>query len=59
MIEALVAGSVTNIELTLSTRGVFELLPEICAQFQGRAQIGVGTVTTAEEARTAIASGAQ
>jgi len=59
VIEALVAGSVTNIELTLSTRGVFELLPEICAQFQGRAQIGVGTVTTAEEARTAVASGAQ
>lgn len=59
VIQALVAGSVTNIELTLSTRGVFELLPQICAEFQGRAQIGVGTVTTADEAKTAIAAGAQ
>ncbi|MFJ2621191.1 bifunctional 4-hydroxy-2-oxoglutarate aldolase/2-dehydro-3-deoxy-phosphogluconate aldolase [Glutamicibacter sp. NPDC087344] len=59
VIEALVAGGVNNIELTLSTRGVFELLAEICEQFDGRAQIGVGTVTTAPEARQAIASGAR
>lgn len=59
VIEALVAGGVTNIELTLSTRGVFEELTAICDQFAGRAQIGVGTVTTAAEASTAIASGAQ
>lgn len=58
IIEALVAGGVTNIELTLSTKGVFEELENICAQFEGRAEIGVGTVTNAEEARTAIASGA-
>jgi len=59
VIQALVAGSVTNIELTLSTGGVCELLPQICSEFQGRAQIGVGTVTTAQEASTAIAAGAQ
>ncbi|MGJ3404183.1 bifunctional 4-hydroxy-2-oxoglutarate aldolase/2-dehydro-3-deoxy-phosphogluconate aldolase [Glutamicibacter sp. Je.9.36] len=59
VIEALVAGNVTNIELTLSTRGVFDLLPEICAAFEGRAQIGVGTVTSVQQAARAIDAGAR
>lgn len=58
VIDALVAGGVTSIELTLSTAGVFEELPSLRARYGTAADVGVGTVTTVEEAEAAIAGGA-
>jgi 2-dehydro-3-deoxyphosphogluconate aldolase/(4S)-4-hydroxy-2-oxoglutarate aldolase len=58
VIDALVAGGVTSIELTLSTAGVFEELPSLRARYGASADIGVGTITTVEEAEAAIAGGA-
>lgn len=58
VIESLIAGGVHFIELTLTTQGVFDLLPDILEAF-GNAQIGIGTVTTVGEAGHALDSGAQ
>lgn len=58
VIEALAEGGVRSIELTLSTAGVFELLPGLVNTFGNQIEIGVGTVTTEEEARQALDAGA-
>ena len=58
VIEALVRGGVRSIELTLSTRGVFEELPLLRERFGTDAEIGVGTITTADQARQALDGGA-
>lgn len=57
VIDALIGGGVTHIELTLSTAGVFDELPELLDEFGEAASIGVGTITTAAEAERAIAAG--
>lgn len=59
VVDALVRGGVRSIELTLSTEGVFEVLPELSSRFGADAEIGVGTVTTAGQARRALDGGAQ
>jgi 2-dehydro-3-deoxyphosphogluconate aldolase / (4S)-4-hydroxy-2-oxoglutarate aldolase len=58
VVEALVAGGVLSIELTLSTPGVFEELPLLQERFGDTAEFGVGTVTTVDEAVRAIDAGA-
>jgi len=58
VIEAMVSGGVRSIELTLSTDGVFDLLPELKQQFSADAEIGVGTVTSGGQARQALDGGA-
>ncbi|WP_227878580.1 bifunctional 4-hydroxy-2-oxoglutarate aldolase/2-dehydro-3-deoxy-phosphogluconate aldolase [Arthrobacter dokdonensis] len=58
VIEALAAGGVTSIELTLSTEGVFAHLPALVELFGARVDIGVGTITTAEQANEAMDAGA-
>lgn len=59
VIETLADGNIRCIELTLSTRGVFEQLPSLAAPFGTDIEIGVGTVTTADEASAAIDAGAK
>lgn len=59
VVAALVRGGVRSIELTLSTRGVFELLPVLVDRFGDEAEIGVGTVTTPEQAERAMDGGAR
>ena len=46
VIDSLIRGGVTSIELTLSTRGVFEQLPALVAHVGAVGEVGVGTVTT-------------
>ena len=58
VIEALQRGGVLSIELTLSTPGVWEELPLLRERFGGSLEIGVGTVTEAEDAETALDLGA-
>lgn len=57
VIDALESGGIEHVELTLSTTGVFEALPSLSAEFGGQVSIGLGTVTTAEEARRGIELG--
>jgi 2-dehydro-3-deoxyphosphogluconate aldolase / (4S)-4-hydroxy-2-oxoglutarate aldolase len=59
VIDALVGGGVRSIELTLSTEGVFEELPGLRKRFSGAAELGIGTITTPEQARQAITGGAE
>lgn len=58
VIDALMAGGVRAIELTLSTAGVLDQIESLVAEF-GDAMIGLGTVTTVTQAETAIGSGAK
>ncbi|UKA53853.1 bifunctional 4-hydroxy-2-oxoglutarate aldolase/2-dehydro-3-deoxy-phosphogluconate aldolase [Arthrobacter sp. FW305-BF8] len=58
VIEALQRGGVLSIELTLSTPGVWEELPLLRERFGHSLEIGVGTVTAAAEAETALDLGA-
>lgn len=59
VISALLAGGVRAIELTLSTDGVFAELPSLIGEFGHDAVLGLGTVTDAKEAETALECGAR
>lgn len=59
VIDSLVAGGVRFIELTLTTEGVFDHLAKIRAAFGDAAEIGIGTVTTTEQAKRSFDVGAQ
>ena len=56
VIDVLAENGVRSIELTLSTPGTLELLPSLIGR--GGAEIGIGTVTTTDQAQRAIDGGA-
>ncbi len=57
--DALLAGTITVMEVTLNTRGALETLPLLCEHFDGEMLIGVGTVRDMNQARQAKEAGAQ
>lgn len=57
--EALLAGAVTVMEITLNSPSVLTALPMLRKHFEGRMLIGAGTVRDVEGARQAIQAGAQ
>lgn len=57
--EALRAGGVTAIEVTLTTPGALDLIREATQHFGGHVLFGAGTVLDPESARVAILAGAQ
>ena len=57
VIAALISGGIRSIELTLTTPGTLDALPELRRRHPG-AVIGIGTVTTRADAETAIERGA-
>jgi len=59
VIGALIEGGVRIIELTLSTEAVFDEMVGLVAEFDHRAAIGVGTVTSRDSATAALDSGAE
>ena len=59
VIESLVAGGVRSIELTLSTAGVIEELPSLIGAFGPEVEIGVGTITSRDQAESALDAGAR
>lgn len=58
VIEALAKGGVRSIELTLSTACVLKQLPGLISRFGSDVEIGVGTITTTEEAVDSLDRGA-
>jgi 2-dehydro-3-deoxyphosphogluconate aldolase / (4S)-4-hydroxy-2-oxoglutarate aldolase len=57
--DVLVEEGILSLELTLTTPGLFDALPEIVARYTNTADVGVGTVLTEAEAQRAMESGAQ
>jgi 2-dehydro-3-deoxyphosphogluconate aldolase/(4S)-4-hydroxy-2-oxoglutarate aldolase len=56
--EALYAGGVTAMEVTMTTPGALDLIREVNAAFSGRILMGVGSVLDPETCRSAILAGA-
>ncbi len=59
VLEAVAAGGLHFVEITLNTPGAAGLIEKAAKKFSGVLCIGAGTVLTLKETRTAIASGAQ
>ena len=57
--EALVAGGVRVVEVTLNTEGALEMLAALREKLADRMLVGAGTVMTAEDVRQAVGAGAQ
>lgn len=57
--EALVAGGVTAIEVTLTTPDAFAAIAATAKRLGGRALVGVGTVLNEAQCRAALAAGAE
>jgi len=59
LVEAIVAGGVTVIEVTMTVPGAIELLRDLKAKYGGKVLLGSGTVTTAAQAEATIEAGAE
>lgn len=57
--EAILAGGVQAIEVTMTTPGAIEVIRQAREKFGGEVLFGVGSVLDAETARAAILAGAQ
>jgi len=57
--DALLAGTITVMEVTLNSPSALAALPELRARFGNKMLVGAGTVRTASLARKAIEAGAQ
>ncbi len=57
--EALLAGGVTAMEVTMTTPNALQIIGDIAAKFGDRVLIGVGSVLDAETARAALLAGAE
>jgi 2-dehydro-3-deoxyphosphogluconate aldolase/(4S)-4-hydroxy-2-oxoglutarate aldolase len=56
--EAIEAGGVTALEVTMTVPGAIEVIRQLALKTQGRILIGAGTVLDAETARACILAGA-
>jgi 2-dehydro-3-deoxyphosphogluconate aldolase/(4S)-4-hydroxy-2-oxoglutarate aldolase len=59
VVEALEAGQVRVVEITLTTPGALEALASLSAALDGRVLLGAGTVLDGETARLAVLAGAR
>ena len=59
MVEALIAGGVSGIEITYSTPHAEEVVRGLSSQFGSRILLGMGTLTKPEQVRTAKEAGAR
>jgi 2-dehydro-3-deoxyphosphogluconate aldolase/(4S)-4-hydroxy-2-oxoglutarate aldolase len=57
--EALLAGGVSVVEVTLNTEGALEMLAALREKLADRMLVGAGTVMSADEVRRAVGAGAQ
>lgn len=58
VIETLAEQGVRSFELTLTTPGVFGLLPSLTQEYGGEVDFGIGTVTAPDQVNQAISAGA-
>lgn len=58
VVDVLVEEGITAIELTLTTPGTTEALPRLVDRYAGRAEVGVGTVVSVEQAVAVVGAGA-
>jgi len=59
VVQAMIAGGVTVVEVTMTVPGAIELLKELKQEYGSRLLLGSGTVTTASEAQSTINAGAE
>jgi len=57
--EALVAGGVIAVEITMTTPNAFEAIRAVSANLRDRALVGVGTILRQEDCQAALEAGAQ
>ena len=57
--EALLAGGVTAMEVTMTTPNALQVIGDVTAKFGDRVLMGVGSVLDAETARAALLAGAE
>ncbi len=58
-VEAMVAGGVAVVEVTMTVPGAVDLLKELKKEYGTKLLLGSGTVTTAEQAQATIDAGAE
>jgi 2-dehydro-3-deoxyphosphogluconate aldolase/(4S)-4-hydroxy-2-oxoglutarate aldolase len=59
VVQAMLAGGVTVVEVTMTVPGAVDLLAELKREYAGRLLLGSGTVTTADQAEATIDAGAE
>ena len=59
VVDAMLAGGVTVVEVTMTVPGAVDLLKELKKQHGGNLLLGAGTVTTAAQAEATIDAGAE
>lgn len=59
VLDVLIDAGIRSIELTLTTPGTFDRLPRLLAQYDGVADLGVGTVTNGVDLGRAVDAGAR
>jgi 2-dehydro-3-deoxyphosphogluconate aldolase / (4S)-4-hydroxy-2-oxoglutarate aldolase len=59
VVQAMLAGGVTVVEVTMTVPGAVDLLGELKREYEGQLLLGSGTVTTADQAEATIEAGAE
>lgn len=59
VVEAMIAGGVTVVEVTLTVPGAIDLMKELKKEYGAKLLLGSGTVTTADQAQATIDAGAE
>ena len=59
VVDAMMAGGVTVVEVTMTVPGAIDLLKELKKEYGAKLLLGSGTVTTADQAQATIDAGAE
>jgi 2-dehydro-3-deoxyphosphogluconate aldolase/(4S)-4-hydroxy-2-oxoglutarate aldolase len=59
VVEAMIAGGVNVVEVTMTVPGAIDLLKELRREYGNQLLLGSGTVTTADQAQATIDAGAE
>ena len=59
VVQAMIAGGVTVVEVTMTVPGAIDLLKELKSEYGSKLLLGSGTVTTAQQAEATIHAGAE
>lgn len=58
-VQAICAGGISIVEITMTVPNAVSVIREVAQQYEGKALVGAGTVTTAEQAELCIRAGAE